>query len=67
MLPTKFQVNWPFRSGENREIDFQDGSHGGHLGSPITAILAIADLQVTLMLHTKFQVNWPFGSEEVRN
>ena len=31
-------------------------------------ILAIFDLQVTLMLPIKFQVNWPFGSrEEAKN
>ena len=31
-------------------------------------ILAIFDLQVTLMLPTKFQVNWPFDSgEEAKN
>ena len=68
MLPTKFQVNWPFGSGEAAKIDFQDGCHGGHLGFPIGMILAIFDLQVTLMLPTKFQVNWSFGSgEEVKN
>ena len=36
----------------------------GHLGFQIETILAIFDLQVTLMLATKFQVNWPFGSGE---
>ena len=31
-------------------------------------ILAIFDLQVTLMLPSKFGVNWPFGSgEEAKN
>ena len=45
-----------------RKIDFQD------LGFPMGMILAIFDLQVTLMLPTKFQVNWPFGSgEEAKN
>ena len=33
MLPTKFQVNWPFGSGEakkkKKKIDFQDGNHLG--------------------------------------
>ena len=48
--------------------DFQDGHHGGHLGFLISRILAIFDLQVTLMLPTKFGVNWPFGSgDEVKN
>ena len=44
-----------------RKIDFQDG---GHLGFPIGTILAIFDLQVTLMLPSKLGVNWPFGSGE---
>ena len=34
MLPTKFQINCPFCSGEAK-IDFQDG---GHLGFPIGTI-----------------------------
>ena len=46
---------------KKRKIDFQDGSHGGHLGFPIGTILAIFDLQVTLMLPTKFPVNWLLG------
>ena len=51
-----------------RKIDFQDGGHGGHLGFPIGTILAIFDLQVTLMLPSKFGVNWPFDSgEEAKN
>ena len=37
-------------------IDFQDGGHGGHLGFRTGTILAIFDLQVTLMLPTKFRV-----------
>ena len=41
MHPTKFQVNWPFDSGEEGKIDFQDGSHGGHLGLQIRKILGI--------------------------
>ena len=50
MLPTKFQVDWPFGSGEEaKKKDFQDG---GHLGFPIGTILAIFDLQVTPMLPT---------------
>ena len=53
---------------KKRKIDFQDGSHGGHLGFQIGTILAIFDLQVTLMLPSKFGVNWPFGSgEEAKN
>ena len=68
MLPSKFGVNWPFGSGEEAKIDFQDGGHGGHLGFPIGTILAIFDLQVTPMLPSKFGVSWPFGSgEEAKN
>ena len=68
MLPTKFQVNWLLGLGEEAKKDFQNGHHGGHLGYPISRILAIFDLQVTLILPTKFGVNWPFGSgNEVKN
>ena len=50
---------------KKRKIDFQDG---GHLGFPIGTILAIFDLQVTLILPSKFGVNWPFSSgEEAKN
>ena len=61
MLPTKFGVSWPFDSGEEVKIDFQDG---GHLGFLISTILATFDLQVTPMLPT----NKPYGSgEEAKN
>ena len=46
---------------KKRKIDFQDGGNGGHLGFPIGTILAVFDLQVTLMLPTKYRVNWPGG------
>ena len=47
------------------KIDFHDG---GHLGFPIGTILAIFDLQITLMLPTKFRVNWHLGlGEEAKN
>ena len=49
---------------KKRKIDFQDGCHGGQLGFPIGRILAIFDLQVTLMLPSKFGINWPSGSGE---
>ena len=53
---------------KKRKIDFQDGSNGSHLGFLIGTILAIFDLQVTLMLPSKFGVNWPFVSgEEAKN
>ena len=58
MLPSKFGVNWPFGSGKKRKLDCQDG---GHLEFTIGTILAVFDLQVTLMLPTKYQVNWPRG------
>ena len=44
MLPTKFQVNWLFGSGEEGKIDFQDGPHSGRFRFPIGTILAIFDL-----------------------
>ena len=53
---------------KKRKIDFQDGGNGGHLGFPIGTILAIFDLQVTLMLPSKFGVNCLFSSgEEAKN
>ena len=63
MLSTKFQVNWPFRSGEEAKnrLDFQDGSHRGHLRFLIRSILAMFDLQVLPGLK-------PVGSgKEVKN
>ena len=65
MLPSKFEVNWPFGSGEEAKNRFQDGGHGGHLGSPIRTIFAIFDLQVTLILPSKYRINWPRGVGEV--
>ena len=67
MLPTKFQVNWHLGLGEEAKKNFQDGHHGGHLGFPISMILATFDLHVALMRPTKFGVNRPFGSEEKKN
>ena len=64
MLPSKFGVSWPFSSGEEAKIDFQDGCHGSHLGFPISTILAICDLQVILMLPSNFGVNWPLVQEK---
>ena len=48
-------------SFQEKNIDFQNGGHGGHLGFWIRMILAIFDLQVTPMLPTKFLVNWHRG------
>ena len=56
MSPTKFGVNCPLGAEKQLNIDFHDGSHGGHLGFLIRTILATFDLQVTLMLPTKFRV-----------
>ena len=64
MLLTRFQINWPFGSGEEAKNKFSRWRHGGNLGFLIGTILATFDLQVTLMLPIKFQVNWPFGSED---
>ena len=50
LLPTKFQVNWPFSSREVAKNRFSRWRHVGHLGFLIGMILAIFDLQVTLML-----------------
>ena len=65
MLPSKFGLSV---QENKRKIDFQDGGHGSHLGFRIGTILAILDLQVTLMLPSNFEVNWPFGSgDEAKN
>ena len=64
MILIKFQVSWPFNSGEEAKNRFSRRHHGGHLGFPIRKILAIFDLPVPPMLPTKFRVNWPFGSRE---
>ena len=61
MLPTKFQVNWPFASGEEAKNRFSRWLPCSHLGFPIRTILSIFDLPVTPMLPIKFQGNWPFG------
>ena len=55
LLLIQFKDNWPFVSREEANIDFQDGSHGGHLGFPIGTVLPIFDLQETLP--SKIQVN----------
>ena len=43
------------------KINLQDWACGGHLGFLIRTILAIFDLQVTLICLIKFRVSWPFG------
>ena len=67
MLPIKFQLAFGFRRRSKKKIFKMaaiDGHHGGHLGFPISMILATFDPQVTLMRPTKFGVNRPFGSGE---
>ena len=65
MLPTKFQVNWPFPSREEAKNRFSTRPQAAILDFRSERI--IFDLQVTPMLHTKFQVKWPFGSEDAKN
>ena len=59
---TSFQVlsQLAFRFRRSSKSDFQ---HGSHLGFLIGTILAISDLQVTLVFPSKFLVSWPFSSE----
>ena len=64
MLPTKFKKSIGFWVLEKRKIDFQDGHHVDHLEFPISTILAIFDLKVTLMLSNKFGVNWLLVQEK---
>ena len=54
MLPTKFQDNWPFGSGEEVNIYFQDGGHGGHLGFDWNDFSYFCST-ITPMLPIKFQ------------
>ena len=49
-----FQVNWSSGSREEVQYRFSKCSHGDHLGFPIKRLLAIFDLQVTLILPMKF-------------
>ena len=68
MLPTKFQVNLLLGLGEEAKKRFSRWPPWWPFGFPISRILAIFALQVTLILPTKFRVNWPFGSgNEVKN
>ena len=68
ILPIKFRVNGLSIQEKKFKIDFQDGNCGDHLVFLIGAILAIFDLQVTLMILTKFQVKWTYCSgEEAKN
>ena len=51
-------------SGEKAKKFFQDVGHGSHLEFLIKTILAIFDLQVTLIHPTSIGINWPFSSGE---
>ena len=64
MLPIKFQLSWPFSSGEDAKVDFKDN---GHLRCLIGTNFSCFYVQATLMRPIKFCVNWPFGSEEANN
>ena len=57
ILPTKFRVRWPFGSGGEGKINFQDGRHGDQCGFPIRTIVAIFYLQAAPIIPTKFRVN----------
>ena len=64
LLPTKFQVNGPFGSGEAKN----NVSRWPPSWISDQNVFSYFDLQDTPMLPTKFQVNWPFGSgEEAKN
>ena len=63
-----FHFNLLLVQEKKPKIDLKDSDRGGHFGFSMETILAIFDLQVTLMLPTKFHFNWPFGSaEEAKN
>ena len=74
MIPTKFQVNCLFGTGEEtkqnqkkkKKKKISDGHHGGHLQFPIGTILPIFDVQVTLNLSTKLET-LPFQFRRSRN
>ena len=55
MLPTKFQVNWPFGSGEKAKNRFSRCHHSSHLGFPIGTILAF--LKFTSHPDASYQVS----------
>ena len=63
MLLSKFQVDWSVQE-KTRKVNFQDSSHGDHLGLPTERILATFDLKVTLMLLQRSKINGLFDSRE---
>ena len=66
MLPTKFQVNWPFSSGEEGKNRLSRWLPWWPSWISKGNELAIFDLQVTLMLPTTFRINALFGSGEAK-
>ena len=52
---------------KKKKIDFQDDSHGGHLGCPIRMILAILTYQSPRCFLSFQDISRPFVSEEARN
>ena len=56
-LQVKYQVNWPFGSGEEAKIDFQESGNGRHLRFPIGTIITICDLQVTRTPDASYQAS----------
>ena len=53
-----------FRFRRRSKLDFPDSSHGGHFGFQIGTILALFNLQVTLMFLSRFKSICFFGSGE---
>ena len=69
-LPTKFRVNWPFRSGAEAINRFSRWPPWlpYWIGFLIRTILAIFNLQIIPKLPRQVGVNWPFDSgKEVKN
>ena len=64
MLPNQFGVNWLLGLGVEAKNRFSRWLPSGHLGIWIDTILAIFDLQVTLMLPSKFGFRFRRRSEK---
>ena len=69
ILPTKFQVNWPF--GSRKEVQNRFSSRKPWLPSWILDLNDFSSfwstVQVAPIFPSKFGVSWPFGSREVQN
>ena len=66
ILPTKFQVNWPFGSGEEAKNIFSRWPSRRHLGFPIAPSLAIFDPQVARCFFPNFKSIWFRGKKKNR-